>query len=93
VSRESKIEKEVCEYAESKGLEHRKLQWAGRRDAPDRIFWGQGVYPFVIEFKRPNGEFRRGQRMELASLREAGMDARMCDSVEQGKEIIDAHTK
>ena len=91
MGKEAKIEKAVCDYAESLGLEHRKLKWDGRRDAPDRIFWGPGVPPFFIEFKAPGEEPRKGQIRELQRLNlSAPGTAWLVDSEDEGKNIIRA---
>ena len=92
---EAKIENPACDYAERLGFEHRKLKWVGRRDAPDRIFWREEppVRPFVIEFKAPKKEPRSGQRREIYSLKLSGMDAYICDDLDEAKRIINAHAK
>lgn len=90
---EERIETKVCEYAEARGLQHRKLAWVGRKDAPDRLYWGPGVRPFMVEFKAPGEEPRPGQARELASLAAAGMHAYACDDIERGKQIIDIHVQ
>lgn len=92
---ETKIEKAVCDYAESKGFEHRKLVWKGRKDAPDRIFWrvSPPVHPFFIEFKAPGEDGRRGQIKELISLHGAGANTYLCDDVFVGERIIDREAK
>ena len=93
MGRESKIEQKVCNYAEERGLEQRKLCWVGRKDAPDRIYWGKGILPFVIEFKQPGEEPRRGQWRELLSLASSGINTYTCDDIDDGKRIIDAHAR
>lgn len=91
MGKEFDIERKCCDHAEALGLEQRKLAWVGRRDAPDRIFWGDGVLPFVIEFKAPGEEPRRGQLLELLSLQRSGIKTYAVDALDRGKEIIDAH--
>jgi len=89
---EAKIEKAVCDYAEERGFLVRKLQWGGRRDAPDRFFAHLNAQPrsFMIEFKAPGEMARPGQAREAGKLRSHGVTVYICDLEAAGKGIIDA---
>jgi hypothetical protein len=49
--RESTIEKYLAKRVKALGGEVRKVQWVGRRGAPDRLV----MVPFTFTFYRPNG--------------------------------------
>jgi hypothetical protein len=72
---ESKLEEQAVEYAKRKGWFVRKVQWIGRRGAPDRVFIRRGKIVW-IEFKRGDGtgEVSGNQRQEIRRMREAGAD-------------------
>ena len=61
-------------WAEDNNVFCRKLQWIGRRNAPDRVFGFNGRTIFV-EFKRPGERLRVGQDKEIDRMRAAGMEA------------------
>lgn len=91
--REDVIEGEVVALAEKDGWLVRKLQYPGRRGAPDRMFvkfwydYNRARIVF-IEFKRPGGKVRGIQRKEHQKLRERGAEVHVVDSVEKAKEIL-----
>ena len=76
---ESPLEDFACAEAEKTGWFVRKLQWAGRRNAPDRFFAKDGRV-VLIEFKRPNGKPRPGQAREIERLRAAGVEVFVADN-------------
>lgn len=76
---ESPLEDFACAEAEKAGWLVRKLQWVGRRNAPDRFFAKDGRV-VLIEFKRPGGQPRPGQEKEIARLRGAGVEVYACDN-------------
>lgn len=69
---EKVIELQTCDWAQQNGILVRKVQWLGRRGAPDRLFMANGLAVF-IEFKSPTGKLSKIQEREIARLREAGM--------------------
>lgn len=86
---ESTIEREVCSYAKSKGIEHRKFTTPNRRSAPDQMFLlGNGRVHF-IEFKRKGEKPTRGQLREHDDLRALGYVVGVIDNVADGKLLID----
>lgn len=76
---ESPIEEWVCSRAEEAGWLVRKLQWVGRRSAPDRFFAKEGRV-VLIEFKRHGAKAKAGQAKEIARLRDAGVEVYQADS-------------
>lgn len=91
--REDEIEGTVVKLAEKDGWLVRKLQYPGRRGAPDRMFvkfwheWQRARIVF-IEFKRPGGAVRGIQTKEHDRLRERGAEIFVVDSVDQAKDIL-----
>lgn len=91
--REDEIEGEVVYTAEGAGWLVRKMQYPGRRGAPDRMFvkfwheWQRARIVF-IEFKRPGGKVRGIQSKEHERLRERGAEIYVVDSVARAKEIL-----
>jgi hypothetical protein len=87
---EKKIEQAVKRYAESKGWITRKWTSPGHIFVPDQIFinqWGRVIF---IEFKREGGKCTEGQLREHDKLRTQGCTVFVVDSVQQGKEVVDA---
>lgn len=76
---ESPIEEWACDQAVAAGWFVRKLQWAGRRNAPDRFFAKDGRV-VLIEFKRPDDQPRPGQAKEIAALHAAGVEVYVADN-------------
>lgn len=71
---EADIELTAVAWAKDNGVLTRKVQWIGRRNAPDRLFARQGRAVF-IEFKRPGAQLRPGQAREIERMRDAGLEA------------------
>lgn len=81
---ESKLEKQVCDYAKSKGFEVEKI---GKEGRPDRMF----IYKcsvFFIEFKAPNKPLRENQRVKIAKWRKNGAEVYIIDTLKDGIKII-----
>lgn len=76
---ESPIEDWACGQAEAAGWLVRKLQWVGRRNAPDRFF-AKGGRVVLIEFKRPDAGPRPGQEREIKALQAAGVEVYVADN-------------
>lgn len=84
---ESPIEDWVCGKAESAGWLVRKLQWVGRRNAPDRFFAKDGRV-VLIEFKRPGKGARVGQEKEITALQAAGVEVHVVDNPLAGLRVL-----
>jgi hypothetical protein len=67
--RESKIEKALVKRVKAAGGEIRKVQWVGRRGAPDRLVMMPGRSPVLVELKAPKGRLSKLQEREIATLR------------------------
>jgi len=67
--RESKIEKALVKRVKAAGGEIRKVQWVGRRGAPDRLVMMPGHFPFLVELKAPKGRLSKLQEREHEILR------------------------
>ncbi len=87
--RESKIESEVCKYAESKGFLVYKFVSPGRRGVPDRLFVDCSGRTFYIEFKQGKGRLSPMQVREIVLLRDNGAMVFVVDNVDYGKGVID----
>ena len=78
---ERSLEGQAVRHAENHGWLCRKLQWIGRRGAPDR-FCAKDGRVVLIEFKDPeNGEVSGNQVREHAALRKAGVETHVVDSL------------
>lgn len=87
MSGEYLIENTVVGRAELAGYEVRKVQWAGRRGALDRVFFGRGKCIW-IEFKAP-GEVPVGQQArEIKKLKRLYPEIHVCDNVDQALKIL-----
>jgi hypothetical protein len=84
---ESLVEKSVCNQAEMQGWFVRKVEWPGRRGAPDRIFAKGGRIIFV-EFKRQGGVPEPHQDREHARMRAAGIEVHVIDNIPAGLKLL-----
>jgi hypothetical protein len=89
---EKEIEKRVKTYAESKGWLTRKWTSPGHSFVPDQIFIRPDGTVFFVEFKRHGGVATAGQLREHDKLRKQGCVVWVVDSVELGKEVVDAYS-
>ncbi len=86
--REIGIEMGTVIRAERAGFFTRKVQWPGRRHAPDRVFAREDRGTVWIEFKKPGEKARPGQEREHEKMRAAGMEVHVCDSVEGAVRVL-----
>lgn len=87
--RESTIERNVCTYAKSLGFLVYKFTSPAQRGVPDRIFINPNGVTGYIEFKAPGKRPTPLQMHELNTLRVQGCFAEWCDSVEEGRRLVD----
>jgi hypothetical protein len=85
---EKHIELGVVKPAEAAGFFVRKVQWPGRRSAPDRVFAREDRGTVWIEFKRPGGSATLLQQREHMRMQAAGMEVHVCDSAQQALQIL-----
>lgn len=86
---ESKIEKEVCAWAEANGWLTYKLSGLGAKGKPDRVFLRASKAVFV-EFKKPNAKPSELQRWHQRRLLRVGIRCIISSNVQ---EVIAALTK
>lgn len=90
---ERDIEKRVKAYAESKGWLTRKWTSPGHAFVPDQIFITPHGKVIFIEMKREGKKPTLGQIREHEKLRNHNCLVFVIDSVEAGKELVNAHTE
>jgi hypothetical protein len=86
--RESLIENYLVEQVQAVGGEVRKLQWIGRRHAPDRLVLTPHQAPFCVELKATGERPRPGQVREFARLAKLGLRVEIVDSFERVHEVL-----
>ena len=86
---EKEIEKKVCAYAKTKGIEPYKFSSPARAAVPDRLFLYRNGVTFFIEFKAKGKEPTPAQWREITRIRERGTAVFVVDNVNTGKHIID----
>lgn len=88
VKRESKVEKEIREYAVATGWWVAKFVSPGKKAVPDRIFIRRGIVVF-IEVKRPGEEPTQQQHLRMKEMKSYGAIVKWFDSFEEAKEWLD----
>ncbi len=84
---ETVIEKTIVNMAEMQGYFVRKVEWPGRRGAPDRVFI-KGGRVIWIEFKDEGKEPEPHQAKEHRRMRDHGAVVHVCDNIPLGKRIL-----
>lgn len=88
---EEYIETRVNAYAKKLGIDQYKFTSPGHRSVPDRLYFPRGGRCFMIEFKREKGgKLTVGQSNKINRFTELGYPVYVCDSVQQGKDILDS---
>jgi hypothetical protein len=95
--RESDIEKHLVAQVKALGGEVRKVQWVGRRGAPDRLVmlplcgrYGQNgtQCTFWVELKAPGEKAKPHQVREHERMRKMGQRVVVIDSIEGVDELL-----
>lgn len=98
--RESQIEKHLVKRVKELGGEVRKVQWIGRRGAPDRLVmlpyrasFSTGDYSrapesFWVELKAPGVKPEPHQLREHERMRKMGQRVVVIDSIEGVEELL-----
>ena len=99
--RESQIEKHLVKRVKELGGEVRKVQWIGRRGAPDRLVMlperaGGDIYTFSqmpaqslwVELKAPGVKPEPHQLREHERMRKMGQRVVVIDSIEGVEELL-----
>ena len=77
---EGKVEAYLKKRVAETGGRQRKLQWIGRRGAPDRFVWWPGRPAHFVEVKRPGGRTHPLQVLEMGRLRDDGLNVHVVSS-------------
>lgn len=95
--RERDIERHLVQRVKALGGEVRKVQWIGRRGAPDRLVMlphGQrsGTWSscktFFVELKAPGQKAKAHQAREHRRLRDMGQHVLVVDSIEAVEALL-----
>ena len=81
--RERDVERQLIRRVKAAGGEVRRVQWIGRRGAPDRLVLPPDKGPLFVELKAPGGRISRLQDVEHRRLRAAGCNVMVIWKVEQ----------
>jgi len=79
--RESQVEKYLVKKTKEHGGEIRKVQWVGRRGAPDRLVMLPG-HTVWVELKAPGKKAQPHQEREHKRLRAMGQRVEVIDSTD-----------
>lgn len=99
MTRERDIERHLVQRVKALGGEVRKVQWIGRRGAPDRLVmlpytsWKvtgrePGEHTFWVELKAPGEKPEPHQRREHERMRRMGQRIEVIDSVEAVERLL-----
>ncbi len=86
--RESKVEKDIWQYAEATGWFVAKVVSPGKRGMPDRVFIKDGVTLWG-EIKAPDEEARRQQQVRIRDMRKAGALVFVWDNYDTARRTLD----
>ena len=87
MANEAAIEASIVSWAEGAGWLSRKVQWIGRRGAPDRVFARRGTVLF-FEIKDPDGDLSLVQCKETWRMAQAGIHVFVLDSSEEAIDVL-----
>lgn len=80
---ERTIEAHLVKTVKLAGGEVRKVQWIGRRGAPDRVVMMPGGKLYWVELKRPGGLAEEHQAREHARMEKLGQHVLILDTIEK----------
>lgn len=86
--RESTIENYLVERVKALGGEVRKVQWLGRRGAPDRLVMLAPDGCIWVELKAPGEKAKPHQKREHDRMRRMGQRVEVVDSIERVDEVL-----
>lgn len=84
---EATIERQIVDYAESRGWWQDKIMKTSRNSFPDRVFLRQGRW-VLMEVKKTGEVARRRQEKRIRELKERGAEAYCVDSLDEAKRIL-----
>lgn len=85
---EGKVVAAIKRETKALGGDTRKVEWSGRRGAPDLLVLLPGMH-FFIEAKAPGEKPRPEQLREHDRLRKAGIDVYVLDNVDSVKDFFE----
>lgn len=88
---ESYVESKGNKAAKRNGWKYRKVQWVGRRAAPDRFYMKPGAGSFFVEYKRPGEKPRPDQVVEIELMRSCGIKVYVIDNVEDAVALFEGN--
>lgn len=87
--RESRLERDFCDYAVARGWFEVKLEKCSKDGMPDRFLARKPEGVVLIEAKRPgDGEVSEAQKRRHKELREHGVTVHVIDDLETAKTIL-----
>lgn len=88
VARESKVEKDIREYAEATGWWQAKFVSPSKDGVPDRVLIRGGLVLWM-EVKRPGEEPSAKQYLRMSEMKKHGANVCWVDNFESAKEWLD----
>lgn len=88
--RESTIEQHLVKRVKELGGEVRKVQWIGRRGAPDRLVMLPGGWDAWVELKAPGKKPESHQLREHVRMRAMGQRVLVVDSLAAVDNLLEA---
>jgi len=88
VTPEGEIQTYLKRRVEALGGQFRKLEWTGRRGAPDCLIWWPGPSFAFVEVKAPGGRLSTLQERELERLHDGGFNVAVVWSRADVDEIV-----
>ncbi len=86
--RESTVEEYFDSQVRLSGGDVRKVEWIGRRGAPDKLAgWPNGNHGFV-ELKRPRGQVEAHQLREHTAMRRMGLPVAIVSTFAEVDEYV-----
>ena len=86
-TRESAVEKQICDWAKAQGIRTYKFISPGRKGVPDRMFIKDGIVSF-LEIKRPGEKPTPMQFREIHGILDQNVFAFWCDDATRGIQIL-----
>lgn len=88
---ESKLEKDIVDYAETIRYLTFKVSPVSNRGWPDRVFINPSGHHIYMELKKQGKKARKLQAYRMEQLVERNVDVYEVDNLELAKELLDEH--
>lgn len=89
--RESKLERQIVDYAEATGWWETKIMRASKKSIMDRVLIKNGVTLWA-EIKRPDEPPRKQQKLRAKEMRDHGAICLVWDNFEKAKYDLDYYS-